>query len=75
MGGSMNLPDCPHRPPCPLTADRARCGYRTQTEQAVARGVISREAGARLLRSYHLPMTPPSKVWKPNTPPTSGGLF
>ena len=56
------LTECPHRPPCPASASRWACGQRTRTESAVARGLITREAGASYLRHVGVPMTEVSKV-------------
>ncbi len=71
----MTVPDCPHRPPCLLPADRARCDWRSRTEAAVAKGRITRESGLRLLRLYGLPMTPASKVWRPEADETQRELL
>jgi hypothetical protein len=53
---------CRHTPTCP-TNDPWVCSQRTITEQAVAKGKITREDGARLLRKWGTVMTPASKVF------------
>ena len=53
---------CPHRPVCPPSASRWVCCQRTRTEDAVARGLISRESARSLLAKYGVPMTAPSRV-------------
>lgn len=63
------LLDCRHKPPCPITASRWRCGRRTQIELAVNRGVVERDAARRLLAGYGVPMTPLSRVYRGDAPP------
>ena len=59
----MNLMDCKHRPACPVTASRWKCGQRSAIESAVTRGLIEREAAHSLLTKYEVPMTPMTKVY------------
>lgn len=63
--GSLN---CPHRPACPAASQgRWKCGQRTGIEDAMNRGLMTREDGMRLLQKYGLPLTPikPVKAWDP----------
>jgi hypothetical protein len=64
----MSVPGCSHRPPCPTSATRWRCGQRTLVEDAVRRGLIARAAAEALLRKYGVPMTPASRVMKGEGP-------
>lgn len=57
-------PDCPHTPKCPLDTTRFACSQRTTVEKAVLRGLIERASGERLLKKYHVPMTPISTVYR-----------
>lgn len=65
MSGCLNMKtsECPHRPSCPPGTTRFVCGKRTLTEDAVKRGLITRQAGESLLKKYGCPMTPASKVY------------
>ncbi len=56
------LVGCPHRPPC-LTSSRWVCEKRTDVEDAIRRGVFSREDGARLMLKYGVALTAASKVF------------
>lgn len=59
-----------------MSASRWKCGQRTATESAVDRGLIGREAAAKLLAKYGVPMTAASKVHRgePVKGPTQGKL-
>jgi ribosomal protein RSM22 (predicted rRNA methylase) len=60
----MPLADCPHKPPCPVTANHMKCGQRTLWEDVVNRGQFLREPVERLLKKLGVPMTPVSRVYK-----------
>jgi hypothetical protein len=60
----MTVLDCLHRPPCPTSSCRWICAQRTLIEQAILRGVFTRDEGARLLHKYGVPITPVSKVYQ-----------
>jgi hypothetical protein len=64
----MKPSECPHRPICPQGTTRFVCGKRSLTEDAVNRGLITREAGLSLLSKYQVPMTPASKVYRGEVP-------
>lgn len=64
----MPLVDCPHKPACPTSSSRWRCGYRTQLEAGVARGVITHQAAASLLAKYGVPISP-QRVYQGTAPP------
>ena len=61
---------CIHKPACPSQVTRWACGQRTRTEDAVNRGLITREAGRSLLAKYGCPMTPVSRVYRGEPPAT-----
>jgi hypothetical protein len=55
------LAGCPHRrPPCPSTVTRWLCQRRSDAEELVRRGALTREAAQQLLTRYGVPMTPVS---------------
>jgi hypothetical protein len=60
----VNL-DCRHRPVCPVGTSRWVCLRRTDTEDAVSRGLITRAAAASLLTKWRVPMTPPASGPQP----------
>ena len=63
--------DCSHKPPCPFSATRFVCGQRTRTEDAIARGLITRESGMKLMARYGVQqLTPASKVYRGEKTPT-----
>lgn len=69
---------CRHQPPCPpMVYTRWRCGFRDSVEMAVEAGTLSAEEGARFLRSYELPMSPPKrKAYRgERVPKKSGNLW
>ncbi len=55
---------CDHRPPCPTSACRWKCSRRTEIEQAIVRGLFSREDAFKLLEKYGVPLTPASRVYR-----------
>jgi ribosomal protein RSM22 (predicted rRNA methylase) len=72
----MPLTDCPHQPPCPVTASRMKCGQRTLWEDMVTRGMFTRESVERFLKKVGVPMTPASRVYKGELPaPVTPSLF
>ena len=70
--------DCPHKPPCPATAQRWECAKRTDIEKAVFDGKIDRVHAASLLAKYGLPIRPESRTERYNLEQkriTEGRLF
>ena len=59
----MPLMDCRHKPACGIDASRWKCNQRTTIEDAVNRGLITRESAHSLLTKYGVPMSPMSKVY------------
>ena len=55
---------CTHRPLCAVGTTRWVCCKRTEIEAAASSGVITPIAARALLATYHVPMTPPSRVYK-----------
>ena len=63
--------DCPHRPPCPSHVTRFVCGQRSRTEDAINRGLVTREQGLKLMARYGVQqLTPASRVYCGEKAPT-----
>lgn len=61
-------PDCRHSPACPKLSTRFVCSQRTNAEDAVKRGLISRPSAEKLMAKYGVTLTPISLVYKGAAP-------
>ena len=64
LSSKRGMSDCRHRPPCPTGTTRWVCCQRTEVERLVAEGAIERPRAMSLLAKYHVPISPPSRVYK-----------
>jgi hypothetical protein len=55
---------CNHRPPCRADAAVWVCCQRTRIEDAVRRGLITRESALSLLTKYRVPITDMKAVYR-----------
>jgi len=55
---------CPHAPRCAPEISRWICGKRTEIEQAVKDGGVSREEAGKLLATYGVPMSAIQRVYR-----------